>query len=123
MSKERCDTMPQSIELREIRYVMTKPGRKQDPFVIVTTMTDVDGKDAVQYEDLAELFGFRWNAELDIRSIKTHMNLNHLGCKCPKMVRNEFWVTMLAYNAIRTTALGSAWICGTRPREVSFVSC
>ena len=30
---------------------------------------------------------------------------------------------MLAYNSIRITALGSAWICGTRPREVSFVSC
>jgi len=123
MSGEMFDSLPRSIELREIRYVVTKPGRKQDPFVIVTTMTDVDGDDAVQCEDLAELFGFRWNAELDIRSIKTHMNLNHLRCKSPEMVRKEFWVTMLAYNAIRTTALGSAWICGTRPREVSFVSC
>lgn len=123
MSKEMYDTMPKSIELREIRYVITKPGRKQDPFVIVTTMTDVDGEDAVQYEDLAELFGYRWNAELDIRSIKTHMNLNYLRCKSPEMVHKEFWVTMLAYNAIRTTALGSAWMCGTRPREVSFVSC
>lgn len=123
MSKEMYDSMPKSIELREIRYVITKPGRKQDPFVIVTTMTDVDGEDAVLYEDLAELFGFRWNAELDIRSIKTHMNLNHLRCKSPEMVRKEFWVTMLAYNAIRTTALGSAWICGTRPRDISFVSC
>ena len=123
MSKEMYDSMPKSIELREIRYVITKPGRKQDPFVIVTTMTDIEGADAVQYEDLAELFGFRWSAELDIRSIKTHMNLNHLRCKSPEMVRKEFWVTMLAYNAIRTTALGSAWICGTRPREVSFVSC
>ena len=67
------DTTPQSIELREIRYVITKPGRKQDPFAIVTTMTDVDGEDAVQYEDLAKLFGFRWNAELDIRNIQdTH---------------------------------------------------
>ena len=123
MSKEMFDSMPKSIELREIRYVITKPGRKQDPFVIVTTMTDTDGQDAVQHEDLAELFGFRWNAELDIRSIKTHMNLNHLRCKSPEMVRKEFWVTMLTYNAIRTTALGSAWICGTRPRDVSFVSC
>lgn len=123
MSEEMYELMPTSIELREIRYVITTPGRKQDPFVIVTTMTDVDGDDAVQYEELAELFGFRWNAELDIRSIKTHMNLNHLRCKSPKMVRKEFWVTMLAYNAIRTTALGSAWICGTRPRDVSFVSC
>jgi putative transposase len=110
-------------ELREIRYVITKPGRKQDPFVIATTKIDVDGEDAVLPEELAELFGFRWNAELDIRSIKTHMNLNHLRCKRPEMVRKEFWVTMLAYNAIRTTALGSSWICGTRPREVSFVGC
>ena len=90
MSKEMYDSMPKSIELREIRYVITKPGRKQDPFVIVTTMTDVSGKNAVEYEDLAELFGFRWNAELDIRSIKTHLNLNHLRCKSPAMVHREF---------------------------------
>lgn len=32
-------------------------------------------------------------------------------------------MTMLADNAIRTAALGSAWLCGTRPREVSFVGC
>ena len=32
---------------------------------IVTTMTDIDGDDAVQHGDLAELFGLRWNAELD----------------------------------------------------------
>jgi hypothetical protein len=74
MSQELYNSMPKSIELREIRYVITKPGRKQDPFIIVTTMTDVESDDAVQYEDLAELFGFRWNAELDIRSIKTHLN-------------------------------------------------
>ena len=30
---------------------------------------------------------------------------------------------MLAYNAIRTTALGGAWIVNVPPREVSFVSC
>jgi len=30
--------------------VTTKPGRKQDPFIIVTTMPDADSDDAVQYE-------------------------------------------------------------------------
>jgi hypothetical protein len=123
MSQELYETIPESMTLREIRYVVTAPGRKQSPFFIVTTMTETEGDNSVQHEDLAELFGFRWNAELDIRSVKTYMNLNHLRCKSPEMVRKEFWVTMLAYNAIRLTALGSAWICGTRPREVSFVSC
>lgn len=123
MSNEVYDSMPKTIELREIQYVITKPGRKQQPFVIVTTMTEVRGDEAVSADELAELFSFRWNAELDIRSIKTHLNLNHLSCKSPEMVRKEFWVTMLSYNAIRTTALSSAWQCGTRPREISFVSC
>jgi hypothetical protein len=40
MSQELYNSMPKSIELREIRFVITKPGRKQDPFIIVTTMTD-----------------------------------------------------------------------------------
>lgn len=123
MSKAMYESMPETIELREIRYVITQPGRKQQPFVIVTTMTEVDGANAVTSDELADLFGFRWNVELDIRSIKTHLNLNHLRCKTPEMVRKEFWVTMLAYNAIRTTALGASSVCDERPRDISFVTC
>ncbi|QDV25342.1 hypothetical protein [Aureliella helgolandensis] len=54
--------------------------------VLRTFMSQVlrDGKDAAHYENLAELFGFRWKAELDLRSLKTHMNLNHPGCKPPE---------------------------------------
>lgn len=123
MGQAMYDSMPKTIELREIRYTITEPGRRQQPFVIVSTLTEAKGENGVRPNEFAELFGFRWNAELDIRSIKTHLNLHHLRCQSPEMVRIEFWVTMLAYNAIRTTALGSAWIAGTKPREVSFVSC
>jgi len=123
MSKEQYASIPNSIELREIGFVIEEPGRKQQPFVIVTTMLKITGKEAVTKDDLAELFGFRWNVELDIRSIKTHMNLHHLRCKSPEMVRKEFWVTMLAYDAIRTTSLGGSWVTGVKPRDVSFVSC
>ncbi len=61
--------------------------------------------------------------EPGIRSIKTHLNLNFSRCKTPEMVRKEFWVTMLAYSAIRTTAMGGAFLCDTEPRSVSFVNC
>ena len=123
MSKKMYESTPETIELREVRYVITQPGRKQQPFVIVTTMTEVSGETAVTKDELADLFGFRWNVELDIRSIKTHLNLNHLRCKTPEMVRKEFWVTMLTYNAIRTTALGASSVCDQRPRDISFVTC
>jgi IS4 transposase len=34
---------------------------------VVTTLTDAE---AFTKEDIAELYGFRWNVELDIRAIK-----------------------------------------------------
>lgn len=123
MSPEMYAAMPPEITLREIRYVVNEPGRKQDPFVIVTTLFDAEQrKQEVTYDDIAELFGFRWSCELDIRSIKTHLNLHHLRCKSPEMVRREFWTTILAYNAIRTTAARSSSLHSVSPRAISFVS-
>ncbi len=117
------DTMPLEIVLREIRYVIDEPGRKQDPFVIVTTLYNCEQvKKEVTINDIADLFGYRWNSELDIRSIKTHLNLHHLRCKSPEMVRREFWTTILAYNVIRTTAACSAALNNVSPRRISFVS-
>ncbi len=122
MSNDLYATIPESITLREIRYVITEPGRKQQPFVIVTTLFHSEGKQEVTSEELAELIGFRWNAEIDIDSIKTNMNLHHLRCKSPEMVRREFWTTMLTYNVIPTTTACAAQLDGNLPRQISFVS-
>ncbi len=64
----------------------------------------------------------RWSIELDIRCIKTFLNLNHVRCRSPKMVHREFWTTLLAYNLIRVTIATSSALHGKRPREISFVS-
>ena len=122
MSEGFYQSMPKSIKLREIRYMVTEPGRKQQPFIIVTTMFEENGKQEVTYEEIAQLFAFRWSVELDIRSIKTHLNLNHLRCKSPEMVRREFWTTILAYNAIRMTAVTAGQLEDVAPRTISFVS-
>ncbi len=80
--------------------------------------------DADEYtkEDIAELYGFRWNSELDIRSIKSDLNLGHVRCKSPEMVHREVWTTLLGYNLIRTTAAGAALLHGKQPRQISFTS-
>jgi Transposase DDE domain len=66
------------------------------------------------------LYGFRWNAELDLRSIKSNLNLGHVRCQSPAMVRRELWTTLLAYNLIRSTAAGAALLHRKQPREISF---
>jgi len=119
MDEETYARIPETLELREIRYTIVEPGRRTQTIDIITTLVDAD-----QYtkEDIAALYGFRWNSELDIRSIKSSLNLGHVRCKSPAMVHREVWTTMLGYNLIRTTAAGAALLHGKQPRQISFTS-
>lgn len=111
--------IPETLTLREIRYQVVEKGRRTKTITVITTLLDQE-----QYttEDVAQLYGFRWNAELDIRSIKQTLNLAHVRCKSPEMVRRELWTTLLAYNLIRTTAAAAALLHGKQPRHISFTS-
>jgi len=119
MDKATYNKIQKTLELREIRYNVVEKGRRTKTLTIVTTLVD-----AGQYtkEDIASLYGFRWNSELDIRSIKDALNLGHVRCKSPDMVRREVWTTLLAYNLIRTTAAGAALLHDKQPRQISFTS-
>ena len=93
MSAEQYEQIPETLTLREVKFRVTIPGYRTKTITIVTTLTDPK---AYSREDLAELYGFRWNAELDIRQIKQTLHLDHVRCKSPAMVRRELWVTLLA---------------------------
>ena len=119
MDRETYDRIPETLELRELRYTIVEQGRRTKTITVVTTLTDAT---LYSRKDLAELYGFRWNAELDIRAIKSNLNLAHVRCKSPEMVRRELRTTLLAYNLIRTTAASAAALHDKRPRQVSFTS-
>ena len=119
MDQATYETIPPTLELREIRYNVVQPGYRTRTITIVTTLTDAK---VTSKEDIAELYGFRWNAELDIRSIKQSLNLAHVECKSPEMVRTQLWATMLAYNLIRATAATAAVLHDKQPRQISFTS-
>lgn len=109
--------IPRTLTLRLIRYRVTESGFRTQTITVITTLSDPN-RDSAQ--DIADLYGFRWNAELDIRSIKAALHLEHLRCKSPAMVRREFWTTLLAYNLIRSTAAAAALVHGKQPRQISF---
>jgi hypothetical protein len=117
MDQATYNTIPERMELREIRYSIVEPGRRTQTITIATTLTDAK---VYSKEDIAELYGFRWNSELDIRSIKQSLNLAHVRSKSPQMVRKELWTTLLGYNLIRTTAAAAALLHDRQPRQISF---
>ena len=117
MSPEPYDRIPETLTLREVKFDVKVPGRRTQTLTIITTLTDPQ---AYSREDLAELYGFRWNIELDIRQIKQTLHLDHVRCKTPQMVRRELWVTLLAYNLIRKVIATSAAVHEKQPRQLGF---
>jgi len=119
MDQTTYDAIPDTLELREIRYNIVEKGRRTRTLTVVTTLTDAE---VYSKEDIAQLYGFRWNQELDIRCIKQSLNLCHVRCKSPDMVHKELWTTLLGYNLIRTTAAAAALLHNKKPRQISFTS-
>jgi hypothetical protein len=119
MDEQTYAQIPKSLILREIRYWVVEKGRRTKSVTIITTLLDHHKFDK---QTIADLYGFRWNAETDIDHIKTSLNLWHVRCKSPEMVRRELWTTVLAYNLIRTTAAGAALVHRKLPRQISFTS-
>ncbi len=117
MSEELYRQIPETLTLREIRFDLTDTECRTEEITVITTLTDPEAYSA---EDIANLYGLRWNVELDIREIKQTLGLDHLRCKSPHMVRRELWVTLLAYNLIRKVIATAAAMHDKQPRRLSF---
>ena len=78
MSQAAYEQIPETMTLRQLQFEVTVPGRRTETITVITTLTDPVAYPA---EDIAALYGFRWNAELDIRDIKQTLDLDHVRCK------------------------------------------
>ena len=117
MDQETYASLPKELELRELEVAIQRQGFRTIKLIIITTLLD-----AQKYlpEDLAEVYWQRWQAELDLRSIKETMQMGELRCKTPAMVRKEIWAHCLAYNLIRGMIAQASAEHGRRPCQISF---
>ena len=111
------DTLPESLMIRECRVHVAQPGFRVKTLIVATTLLDAD---EFSKEDLAQLYRARWNAELDLRSLKQTLQMDVLRCKTPELVRKELWTHILAYNLIRTIIAQAATKHDVEPRSISF---
>ena len=117
MSAEQYATLPDELTLREVRIRVLQKGFRTKLLVVVTTLLDAE-----QYppEEIALLYRRRWQAELHLRSLKIVLQMDHLRCKKPERVRNEFFTHLLGYNLIRGVMASAAFQSGKLPWEISF---
>lgn len=117
MSPEQYASLPDQLTLREVRVVVRQKGFRTKELVVITTLLDAESYPAAE---IAALYRRRWQAELHLRSLKIVLQMDHLRCKTPHRVRNEFYMHLVAYNLIRQLLSVAACRAGVEPWTVSF---
>jgi hypothetical protein len=117
MDEETYAAVPDTLEVREVRFSVTAPGCRSRTLIVATTLLD-----AATYSkaEITDLYHYRWHVELDIRAIKQTLGMDVLTCQTPEMVRKEVWMHLLAYNLVRKVMAQAAAQQGKQPRRLSF---
>ncbi len=113
-SREAWEKLPATITIRIIAFSVE--GRSEQK-VIITTLLDQQEYPA---EEIADLYGLRWEAELDIRCLKSVMDLADMRCQTPEGLRRELAVNILAYNLVALLLCDTAEVTEQHPRQLSF---
>lgn len=108
MDQEIYDTYPDEITVREFKH---------KGIVYVTTFLN---HKEYHKADLAKLYESRWQVEINLRSIKSILNMDFLSCKTPDMVEKEVGIHFLAYNIIRVIMAEACSAHGKVPNAISF---
>lgn len=117
MSRAEYDQLPDRLTLREVRVRVTQKGFRTKTLMVVTTLLDAN---QISSGALSQLYRRRWQAELNLRSLKIVLQMDQLRCKTPHRVRNEFYMHLIGYNLIRRVMAVAAFASGVEPWEVSF---
>lgn len=106
-SKDRAnpDSPHQTLEGRLLFVRITRRGFRSQTLFLFTTLTDTELYSA---QALLDLYGRRWQVELNLRFVKAQMELGVLECKSAAMAQKEWVAGLLAYNLIRSLMVATA---------------
>jgi hypothetical protein len=116
MTGEQYRRYPKVLLMRQVAVDARGKNNRAEQFHVVTTILDA----SIDGGQVGDLYERRWDGEVDIRSLKSAMQMDVLRCQTPEMVRKEVWAHLLAYNLLRTAMAVAASENGIAPREVSF---
>ena len=107
----------ESVQGRLIILRARRRGFRAQTLYLFTTLTDPT---AYPPKRLLELYGWRWQVELDFRTLKSTMQMDQSETKSSEMARKEFYVGLMAYNLVRGLMVIAAEQAGCSPLQLSF---
>jgi hypothetical protein len=94
--------LPETLLVREVRFLTPQRGYRTSVITLVTTLLDPVAYPA---EALAELYLGRWQVETNLRHLKTTMGLEVLHCRTVAGVLKEMYMFAITYNLVRLVML------------------
>jgi hypothetical protein len=132
-------TLPPAGTDREILWVPSREDRRANPEIpgdasvrgrlLAFSTRDANGQWQQLYffttltlppEQILHLYGYRWNIETDLRSLKREVRLHMLEARSNDMVEKELLLGVAAYNLTRAAMNEAGAALGTDPRRFSF---
>lgn len=118
MNAAEYAALPETIRARELRYHTKVRGARTPLITLVTTLLDAQ---AYSREDLAALYGRRWEIETNLGHLKTTMHLDVPRCQSVDGVLKELAMYALVYNLARLVMLAAADAQQVSLAQISFV--
>jgi hypothetical protein len=118
MDKAAFARLPETLRLRELRFLTPQKGHRTQVITLVTTLLDPVAYPA---KDLAELYLSRWQIEVNFRHLKTTMGLEVLHCKKVAGVLKEMYMFAITYNLVRLVMLEASRRQKVPLERISFI--
>src|SRR5262245_26251710 len=116
MTGQQYRRYPKELLMRQVTVDARDRENRAEVFKVATTILEA----SIDGGQIGALYEQRWSGEVDIRSIKSTMQMDVLRCRTPEMIHKEIWAHLLAYNLLRTVMAVAAAEHGIEPRRVSF---
>lgn len=110
--------LPPHLTVRLLRYDIWQRGFRTRRVTLLTTLVDARRYPA---DELARLYGRRWQIEVNFRDLKQTLGLDILHSRKPDTVEKEIIMFTIVYNLVRAVMLAEAERRGVPPERISFV--
>jgi hypothetical protein len=110
--------LPDTLDVREVRYHLEGKGQRTRVVTIVTTLVD-----PILYPkaSIAELYRIRWQVETHFAELKTTLRMRKLKCQTVQGVYKELAIYALVYNLVHVVMMEAARRQQVDPDRISFL--
>lgn len=118
MSVEQYAALPDTLVVRELRFILPRRGQRTLCVTIATTLLD-----PLRYpkNKIAELYGVRWQVETHFAELKTTLKMRKLKSKTAAGVLKELTIYALVYNLVHLLMLKAARQQHVAADRISFI--